>query len=266
MPQACNNLGNSISTPTEVTAARLALTAFQATAARSLRSPQGLGRPSCFQHAEDPVCADSRSEMLERVTTDESTEGEHLGSLDTGVATANCAFGDDGTVLYIAADTNLCRIKLTTNRRSSLRATSPGRSRRACSTRDKSGSQWFAKRAAWSLRSSRSAGGGSAPFVHRRRKARLPSARLVPWTRRSVFGFAACTAGEQDGYSAQKQQKQPAVKFDRLRSHKISESNQNHIAFHDLALLPVGQNVGDAAVGFGGENPDFGHQLARTVH
>jgi gluconolactonase len=40
--------------------------------------------------------------------------GEHLGSIDTQVATANCAFGGDGTVLYIAADKNLCRIKLTT--------------------------------------------------------------------------------------------------------------------------------------------------------
>jgi gluconolactonase len=40
--------------------------------------------------------------------------GEHLGTIDTGVNTANCAFGDDGTTLYVAADTNLCRIKTTT--------------------------------------------------------------------------------------------------------------------------------------------------------
>ena len=44
-------------------------------------------------------------------------EGTHLGTLATGVATANCAFGNDGTVLYIAADTNLCRIKLSTKGR-----------------------------------------------------------------------------------------------------------------------------------------------------
>jgi gluconolactonase len=44
-----------------------------------------------------------------------SPKGEHLGSIDTGVATANCAFGgEDGSVLYIAADTSLARIKLTT--------------------------------------------------------------------------------------------------------------------------------------------------------
>jgi gluconolactonase len=30
------------------------------------------------------------------------------------VATANCGWGDDGTVLYVTADKNLCRIKLTT--------------------------------------------------------------------------------------------------------------------------------------------------------
>jgi gluconolactonase len=40
--------------------------------------------------------------------------GEYLGSIDTGVPTANCAFGDDGTVLYVAADKSLCRIKTST--------------------------------------------------------------------------------------------------------------------------------------------------------
>ena len=37
--------------------------------------------------------------------------GKHLGTLATGVPTANVGFGDDGTVLYITADKNLCRIK-----------------------------------------------------------------------------------------------------------------------------------------------------------
>ncbi len=41
-------------------------------------------------------------------------EGKLLGILDTGVPTANCAFGDDGTTLYIAADKALARIRTTT--------------------------------------------------------------------------------------------------------------------------------------------------------
>ncbi len=41
-------------------------------------------------------------------------DGTHLGTIETGVPTANCAWGDDGTVLYIAADTAIWRIKLTT--------------------------------------------------------------------------------------------------------------------------------------------------------
>jgi len=43
-----------------------------------------------------------------------SPEGKHLGSIETGEATSNCAFGDDGSVLYITADMYLCRIKLST--------------------------------------------------------------------------------------------------------------------------------------------------------
>lgn len=41
-------------------------------------------------------------------------DGTHLGTLDTGVPTGNCAWGDDGATLYITADTNLCRVKTTT--------------------------------------------------------------------------------------------------------------------------------------------------------
>ena len=41
-------------------------------------------------------------------------DGTHLGTIDTGVPTANCNWGDDGSVLYIAADKNLCRIKTKT--------------------------------------------------------------------------------------------------------------------------------------------------------
>ena len=41
-------------------------------------------------------------------------DGTHLGTLDTGVPTSNCAWGDDGSVLYITADKNLLRIKTLT--------------------------------------------------------------------------------------------------------------------------------------------------------
>ncbi len=41
-------------------------------------------------------------------------EGKHLGTLATGVPTANCAWGDDGSVLYITADKNLVRVKTNT--------------------------------------------------------------------------------------------------------------------------------------------------------
>jgi gluconolactonase len=40
-----------------------------------------------------------------------------LGILDTGVPTANCAFGDDGSTLYIAANDSLAKIKTTTKGR-----------------------------------------------------------------------------------------------------------------------------------------------------
>jgi len=40
-----------------------------------------------------------------------SREGKHLGTLATGEATANCAWGDDGSTLYITADMYLCRVR-----------------------------------------------------------------------------------------------------------------------------------------------------------
>lgn len=42
-----------------------------------------------------------------------SPTGEFLGHIKTGVATANCAWGDDGSTLYITADMYLCRVKTT---------------------------------------------------------------------------------------------------------------------------------------------------------
>jgi gluconolactonase len=41
-------------------------------------------------------------------------DGTLLGRIDTGRATANCGWGDDGSVLYITADKYLCRIKTRT--------------------------------------------------------------------------------------------------------------------------------------------------------
>ncbi|MCX6897224.1 MAG: SMP-30/gluconolactonase/LRE family protein [Verrucomicrobia bacterium] len=43
-----------------------------------------------------------------------SPDGKHLGTLNTGEATGNCAWGDDGSTLYITADMFLCRVKTTT--------------------------------------------------------------------------------------------------------------------------------------------------------
>lgn len=40
-----------------------------------------------------------------------SSAGKHLGTLATGVPTANLAFGEDGSTLYITADKNLARLR-----------------------------------------------------------------------------------------------------------------------------------------------------------
>jgi len=41
-------------------------------------------------------------------------DGTHLGTILTGQATSNCAFGDDGSTLYLTADFYLLRIRLNT--------------------------------------------------------------------------------------------------------------------------------------------------------
>lgn len=46
-----------------------------------------------------------------------SPEGKHLGTIATGQATSNCAFGDDGRTLYITADMYLLRVRLKTKGR-----------------------------------------------------------------------------------------------------------------------------------------------------
>jgi gluconolactonase len=43
-----------------------------------------------------------------------SPEGKHLGAIATGVPTANCGWGGDGSVLYVMADKTVCRIKTKT--------------------------------------------------------------------------------------------------------------------------------------------------------
>ncbi len=43
-----------------------------------------------------------------------SAKGEYLGTVVTGVPTANCAFGDDGSTLYMTANDKLCRVRTTT--------------------------------------------------------------------------------------------------------------------------------------------------------
>ncbi len=43
-----------------------------------------------------------------------SPEGKQLGTIDTGVPTANVGWGGDGTTLYITANTALLRVKLNT--------------------------------------------------------------------------------------------------------------------------------------------------------
>jgi gluconolactonase len=41
-------------------------------------------------------------------------EGKRLGRIDTGQRTANCNWGDDGSTLYITADSYLCRLRTKT--------------------------------------------------------------------------------------------------------------------------------------------------------
>ena len=41
-------------------------------------------------------------------------KGEHLGRIHTGKRTSNCAWGNDGSVLYMTVDDYLCRIKTKT--------------------------------------------------------------------------------------------------------------------------------------------------------
>jgi gluconolactonase len=44
-----------------------------------------------------------------------SPEGKHLGTIKTGQSTANCAFNDDESILFMTAHNYLMRINLTEN-------------------------------------------------------------------------------------------------------------------------------------------------------
>jgi gluconolactonase len=46
-----------------------------------------------------------------------AADGTHLGTFNTGEATANCGWGEDGSVLYITADMYIGRVRLTTKGR-----------------------------------------------------------------------------------------------------------------------------------------------------
>jgi len=43
-----------------------------------------------------------------------SPQGKHLGTILTGQPTANCAFGEDGSTLFITANDRLLRVRLKT--------------------------------------------------------------------------------------------------------------------------------------------------------
>jgi gluconolactonase len=43
-----------------------------------------------------------------------SPQGKHLGTINTGEQTGNCAWGDDGSTLYVCADMFLVRVKTAT--------------------------------------------------------------------------------------------------------------------------------------------------------
>jgi gluconolactonase len=44
-----------------------------------------------------------------------SAQGKHLGTIVTGDLVANCAFGDDGSTLYMTSNKMLCRVRLKTH-------------------------------------------------------------------------------------------------------------------------------------------------------
>jgi gluconolactonase len=43
-----------------------------------------------------------------------SPDGKRLGRIETGQRTSNCNWGGDGSILYITADSYLCRIQTKT--------------------------------------------------------------------------------------------------------------------------------------------------------
>jgi gluconolactonase len=77
---------------------------FDATKAAQQKKP---GLPDGMKVSRDgTVWATAPGGVLVYTST-----GKHLGTLVTGVPTANLAFGDDGSTLYITADKNLARLR-----------------------------------------------------------------------------------------------------------------------------------------------------------
>ena len=84
---------------------------------RSLRkdSSPGFWDVACSGHVDgEETYAEAAVRELGEELGYHGPPPEHLGTLLTGQATANCAFGDDGKTLSITADSLLCRVRLAT--------------------------------------------------------------------------------------------------------------------------------------------------------
>lgn len=81
-----------------------------------LRPDGTLGEGRVFYDSwGDGMCIDQRGDLYVAGPSNGvlilSPSGEHLGTLHTTVRTANCTFGDDGSTLYVTANTHLMRIR-----------------------------------------------------------------------------------------------------------------------------------------------------------
>lgn len=96
---------------------RPVIMAFDVTPERGLANPRVLFDATHLGGGFDGMAVDRKGNLFATgpggvlVIT---REGKHLGTIRTGVATANCKFGGDGRTLYITADPYLARIKTAT--------------------------------------------------------------------------------------------------------------------------------------------------------
>lgn len=93
-------------------------------------------------------------------------------------------------------------------------------------------------------------------FKHLRRQSVFPTARLIPWASRHVR-LVRSLAADEDGSGSQSQN-------EKRKESSIHGRNlaQNHVAFHHFAVLPLGQEISDAAGRLGGGDLDLADQLA----